>query len=232
MVKVKVCGITSYEDAAMAIDMGVDALGFNFYNKSPRYIAPADAREIADKLPPFTSLVGLFVNELNLDVVRSVADMVKLTIIQLHGNEGPNYCSQLHPWRLIKAMRVGDNFDVSHVKDFPVSAILLDNYSADAYGGTGHLFDWGVAVQAKQYAKRIILAGGLTPENIVSAIRIVKPYGLDVCSGVESAPGRKDRVRLQNFMQEVQRGRQEIMKSTSGYQMRFTTDPQRFPTEG
>lgn len=225
MVKVKVCGVTTYEDAATAIDLGVDALGFNFYHKSPRYIAPADAREIAKKLPPFTSLVGLFVNELQLDVVRSVADMVKLTIIQLHGNESPEYCQQLLPWRVIKALRVGENFDVSHVKDFPDSSILLDNHSTEAYGGTGSLFDWSVAVQAKQYKPYLILAGGLTPENIVSAIRTVKPYGIDVCSGVESAPGRKDRVRLQNFMQEVQRGRQEIMKSTSGHMLsRFSLD--------
>jgi phosphoribosylanthranilate isomerase len=224
MVKVKVCGITSYEDANMAIELGVDAIGFNFYHKSPRYIAPAVAREIADKLPPFTSVVGLFVNETNLDVVRSVSEMVKLTIIQLHGNEGPSYCSQLQPWKLIKALRVGDGFDVSHVRAYPVSAILLDSYSADAYGGTGSLFDWGMAVQAKQHARRIILAGGLTPENVVSAIRTVKPYGIDVCSGVESAPGRKDRVRLQQFMQEVQRGRMEIMKTTSGYPMRYSTE--------
>src|SRR5687768_17288560 len=156
MIKVKICGITNYDDAVMALDLGVDAIGFNFYNKSPRYIAPADAREIADKLPPFTALVGVFVNEFNLDVVRSVSEMVKLTALQLHGNESPEYCSHLQYLRLIKAMRVGEGFDVSHAKDYPVSAILLDNYSTEAYGGTGHLFDWRLAVAAKQYAPRII----------------------------------------------------------------------------
>ncbi|MEW6734331.1 MAG: phosphoribosylanthranilate isomerase [Acidobacteriota bacterium] len=221
MIKVKICGITSYEDAVTAIDQGVDAIGFNFYHKSPRYIAPANAREIADKLPPFLSLVGIFVNELNLDVVRSVAEMAKLTAIQLHGNESPEYCAQFQAWRLIKALRVGDNFDILHVKDFPVSAILLDHYSADAYGGTGQLFDWRVAVAAKQYVPNIILAGGLRPENVVSAIRTVKPYGVDVCSGVESSPGRKDRVRLQDFMTEVRRGWQEMMRSTSPRLQRF-----------
>lgn len=224
MIKVKICGITSYEDAAMCVDNGVDAIGFNFYNKSPRYIAPSDAREIALKLPPFTSIVGLFVNELNLEYLTSIADMVGISVVQLHGNESPEYCSHLLPRRVIKALRVGETFDVAHVKDFSVSAILLDNYSADAYGGTGQLFDWRIAIEAKQYTPRIIVAGGIVPENVVAAIRAVKPYGVDVCSGVESAPGRKDRVRLQTLMQEVRRGFQELQKSTTGHLPRFSLE--------
>lgn len=221
MVKVKICGISSYEDAVMAVDMGVDAIGFNFYHKSPRYIAPSAAREIALKLPPFINLVGLFVNEMNLEAVESIAALCNLGAIQLHGNESPEYCAHLKTRRIIKALRVGDGFEVSHVRDFPVSAILLDNYSADAYGGTGQLFDWSIAIHAKQYTPHIILAGGITPENAAAAIRTVKPYAIDVCSGVESVPGRKDRVRMLTLMQEVQRGRQELMKSTTGHLLRF-----------
>jgi phosphoribosylanthranilate isomerase len=224
MIKVKVCGITTYDDAVMALDMGVDALGFNFYNKSARYIAPADAREIANRLPPYIALVGVFVNELNLSVVRTVSEMAKVTAIQLHGNESPEYCSQFTAWRLIKALRVNENFDVKHVKDFNASAILLDTYAPDTYGGTGTLFDWSVAVSAKQYTPNIILAGGLREENVVAAIRTVKPYAIDVCSGVEEKPGRKDRVRLQNFMHEVQRGRQEILRATTGRLQRVPSE--------
>lgn len=224
MVKVKICGITNYEDAVTCLDNGADALGFNFYNKSPRYIAPATAREIADKLPPFIALIGVFVNEINLDVVRSVTEMAKLTAIQLHGNESPGYCSQLPAWRLIKALRVGENFDPKHGKDFNVNAILLDNFSPDTYGGTGTLFDWRLAIEAKQYTPRLILAGGLNAENVFAAIRAVKPYAVDVCSGVESSPGRKDRVRVLNFMQEVQRARQELLKSTTSRLPRIPFD--------
>lgn len=215
MVKVKICGITSYDDAIAALDQGADAIGFNFYSKSSRYIAPADAREIVDKLPPFVNIVGVFVNEFNLEAVKSIAGMVKLSIIQLHGSESQEYCAQLTAWRVIKALRVNENFNPEHVKDFRVSAILLDAYATDTYGGTGTLFDWRLALAAKHYIPRIILAGGLKPENVVAAIRTVKPYGVDVCSGVEESPGRKDRVLLQTFMQEVQRGRQEMMKSTT-----------------
>ena len=215
MVKVKVCGITSYEDAAMALDLGVDAIGFNFYHKSSRYIAPSNAREIANKLPPFVTLVGVFVNEFDLASVRNIAGLAKLTAIQLHGNESPEYCAQLPDYRVIKAMRVGENFSPEHAKDFKVSAILLDSYATETYGGTGMPFDWRIALAAKQYTNRIALAGGLRPENVVSAMRTVKPYAIDVCTGIESAPGHKDRVLLQHFMQEVERGRQEINKATT-----------------
>ncbi|KAF0231952.1 MAG: phosphoribosylanthranilate isomerase [bacterium] len=215
MVKVKICGITNYDDAIAALDQGADAIGFNFYSKSSRYIAPADAREIVDKLPPFVNIVGVFVNEFNLAAVKSIAEMVKLSTIQLHGNESQEYCAQLTAWRIIKALRVSETFNPEHVKDFRVSAILLDAYAADTYGGTGALFDWRLALAAKHYVPRIILAGGLKPDNVVAAIRTVKPYAVDVCSGVEESPGRKDRVLLQTFMQEVQRGRQEMMKSTT-----------------
>lgn len=224
MVKVKICGITNYEDAQAALDMGADAIGFNFYSKSSRYVAPADAREIVDKLPPYVNIVGVFVNEFNLEAVKSIAEMAKLSAVQLHGNESPDYCAQLTAWRVIKALRVNENFDPGHVKDFHVSAILLDAYSTDTYGGTGTLFDWRLALAAKQYFPNIILAGGLKPQNVVAAIKTVKPYAVDVCSGVEESPGRKDKVLMQTFMQEVQRGNQEMMKSTTSKLSRAMID--------
>jgi phosphoribosylanthranilate isomerase len=207
-VKVKICGNTSYEDAALALDLGADAVGFVFYDKSSRYVAPSAARDIAKKLPPFAVKVGVFVNEFDVEVVRSIARMCGLNVIQLHGGESPEYCALLPEWSVVKALRVNDSFDAAHVGDFPTTAVLLDAYDPDTYGGTGRLFDWSKAVHAKQYA-RIILAGGIKPENVGQAIKMVKPYGVDVCSGVEAKPGQKDKLLLRSFMHEVERGRAE-----------------------
>jgi phosphoribosylanthranilate isomerase len=210
-VKVKICGNTSYEDAALALDLGADAVGFVFYDKSTRHIAPATAREIAKKLPPFAVKVGVFVNEFDIEVVRSISQMCGLNVIQLHGGESPEYCARLSDWTVVKALRVNDSFDPSHVGHFTsISAVLLDAYDADTYGGTGRLFDWSKAVAAKQYARSIILAGGLNPENVALAIKMVKPYGVDVCSGVECKPGQKDKLLLRSFMNEVERTRSEV----------------------
>lgn len=209
-VKVKICGNTSYEDAALALDLGADAVGFIFYDKSPRHVAPSTAREIAKRLPPFAIKVGVFVNEFDLEVVRSISQMCGLNVVQLHGGESPEYCARLSDWVVIKALRVNDGFDPSHVGHFNVSAVLLDAYDADTYGGTGRLFDWSKAVAAKQYTKNIILAGGLNPENIGLAIKMVKPYGIDVCSGVEHKPGQKDKLLMRSFMNEIERTRSEV----------------------
>jgi len=200
--------MTSYEDAALALDLGADAVGFIFYDRSSRRIAPSDAREIIRKLPPFAIKVGVFVNEYDIEVVRNTALMCGLNVIQLHGGESPEYCSRLTEWAVVKALRVGDNFDAKHARDFNVSAILLDAFDPDTYGGTGRLFDWSKAVAAKQYA-RIILAGGLKPENVHSAVKLVKPYAVDVTSGVEAKPGQKDKALLKAFMHEIERIRVE-----------------------
>lgn len=212
-VKAKICGNTSYEDVVYALDLGADALGFIFYDKSPRYVAPSTAQEIIRRLPPFTVKVGVFVNEFNVSIVRNVALMCGLNVIQLHGAEGPEYCQQLPEWSVVKALRVGEDFDVKHCGDFPVSAVLLDAFDPDTYGGTGRLFDWGKAVEAKQYA-RIILAGGLRPDNVGAAIRTVKPYAVDVCSGVESKPGQKDKTLMRMFFDAVEKARQETASPT------------------
>jgi len=209
-VKVKICGNTCYEDAALALDLGADAVGFVFYEKSSRHIAPSTAAEIAKRLPPFAVKVGVFVNEFDLAVVRSIAEMCRLNIVQLHGGESPEYCARLADFTVVKALRVNDGFDPAHLRDFPVPAVLLDAYDADTYGGTGRLFDWSKAVAAKQYARSLILAGGLTPENVALAIKMVKPYAVDVCSGVECKPGQKDKLLLRSFMLEVERTRGEI----------------------
>jgi phosphoribosylanthranilate isomerase len=207
-VKVKICGNTSYEDAALALDLGADAVGFIFYDKSSRHVAPSVARDICRRLPPFAIKVGVFVNEFDVENVRSIARMCGINVIQLHGGESPEYCALLPEWSIVKALRVGDTFDPSHVRSFPTAAILLDAFDPDTYGGTGRLFDWSKAVAAKQYA-RIVLAGGLKPENVAQAIKVVKPYGVDVCSGVEAKPGQKDKLLLRSFLQEAERGRNE-----------------------
>ena len=212
-VKVKICGTTSYEDAALALDHGADAIGFIFYDKSPRYIAPSVAQDISRRLPPYTVKVGVFVNEFNVEVLRNTAVMGGLTVIQLHGSEGPEYCQALRDWPVVKAFRVGDEFTASHCRDFPVSAVLLDAYDPETYGGTGRLFDWGKAIEAKQYG-RVILAGGLRPDNVGSAIKTVKPYAVDVCSGVESKPGQKDRALMRLFFEAVEKARQETAQTT------------------
>lgn len=200
--KVKVCGITSYEDAVFALDEGVDALGFNFYPRSPRYIKPAEARAIACRLPPFTATVGLFVNVGSPGELAETARCAGVRILQLHGDESPEYCRQLSGWVLIKAVRIGPGFVQDPLAGYPVQAFLLDAKDDALFGGTGKTFDWSVAEGIKRL-RPVILAGGLHAGNVGGAIRAVQPYGVDVCSGVESEPGRKDPAKLREFMNEV-----------------------------
>lgn len=197
MVKVKICGITNPEDARSAVDAGADALGFVFYEKSPRYINPALAARIISKLPPFVQTVGLFVNE-DIEKINWTADYCGLDVVQLHGDETPEECLQVNR-RVIKAFRIQNNISIEPLKNYQVSGFLLDAWSPDAYGGTGRTFNWELAQAARQYG-HVILAGGLCPENISEAIRIVKPYAVDVSSGVESAPGKKDAEKVREFI--------------------------------
>ncbi len=213
MVKTQISGIMSYQDAVLALDAGADALGFDLNPRSEYHIAPAAVREIADRLPPFVPVVGIFHNEFNFEALHSMVEAAKVSVVQLDGNESADYCRQLSAWRLVKKLRVGDDFDVMRVKNYPVSAILLEGDSPDGQGG--RLFDWRFAAAARQYV-RVILSGGLTSENVATAIRTVKPYAVNVREGVESAPGRKDRIKLQTFMLEVERGKQEAARSTTG----------------
>jgi phosphoribosylanthranilate isomerase len=197
MVKVKICGITRLEDALLAVEAGADALGFVFFHESPRHIFPEQAAAIIRHLPPFVQTVGLFVDEA-LETVNKTAGLCGLDIIQLHGKETPEYCEAVRR-RVIKAFRVKDITCLEPMNTYQASAFLLDAWSPTAHGGTGRTFNWEIAACAAQVS-RIILAGGLTPDNVAEAILQVRPYGVDVSSGVESSPGKKDSRKLTEFI--------------------------------
>jgi len=198
MVHVKICGITSLEDAQAAVDAGVDALGFVFYPPSPRYVTPEQAAQIIQRLPPFVTTVGLFV-DVALDTVNETAARCGLDRIQLHGRETPEFCRQVtRP--VIKAFRIKNAESLVHLPGYRVSAYLLDAYVKGGLpGGTGASFAWKLAAQARPYGP-VILAGGLTPENVEAAIVQTRPYGVDVSTGVEHAPGIKDHQRVREFI--------------------------------
>ncbi|MEN3333974.1 MAG: phosphoribosylanthranilate isomerase [Blastocatellia bacterium] len=202
-VKVKICGVRTREEAEAAIEAGADALGFNFWPRSPRYIAPIDAKAITRRLSPLVSLIGVFVNEERERIIE-IAALVGLPAIQLHGDEPPAFCQSFDSLRVIKALRVGEAFDCRVIEQYAVPMILLDASIKGSYGGTGHRFDWQVATEAKRYAP-VMLAGGLRIENVAEAIATVRPAAIDVCSGIEAEPGRKDLRKLREFMLEVTR---------------------------
>jgi phosphoribosylanthranilate isomerase len=189
-VKVKICGITQYEDAKTAVSVGVDALGFIFYPKSPRYIHPSKAHEIIKRLPPFVAKVGVFVNS-DASAVMTAVQQSGVDTVQLHGNEPPEFCRKL-PMTVIKAFPVGKDFDPAILDEYPVSGFLLDTWSDAVPGGTGRTFDWSIAKSATQYHHNIILAGGLGPTNIAEALETVQPYAVEFNSGVEIKPGIKN----------------------------------------
>ncbi len=196
---VKICGITSPADALAAVEAGADALGLMFYEGSPRNISLKAAAEIVRAIPPFVVKVGVFVNATEEEVSRAIG-VCGLNIAQFHGDESPEFC-QLFPVMTIKAFRVRDAESLKALPDYPTSAWLLDAYTADKLGGTGAKFNWDLAVEAKKLGRPIFLAGGLTPENVAEAVRQVQPYAVDVSSGVESAPGKKDPAKVRAFVQ-------------------------------
>lgn len=204
-VRVKLCGITRLEDALLALELGVDAFGFNFVEGSPRHVAADRARDICAALPPFVTRVGVFADELPA-VMEATALLAGLNCLQLHGNEPPETCRGIaFPW--YKAHRVGPEFRPESVRLYRCGASLLDADVPGKRGGTGHTFDWSIARQVSAYG-RVIVAGGLTPHNVAEAIETARPYAVDVNSGVESAPGRKDRRLLTEFMAAVRRATQ------------------------
>ena len=205
-VRVKMCGTTRLEDALAAVRCGIDALGFIFYPKSPRFITPENAKPIIETLPPFIDRVGVFVNASHQEVIRTAG--CGLSYLQLHGDEPADYCRALREMLpvcgIIKAFRVGD---ASKPEDFApyndcVDAFLLDTYAKGIPGGTGISFDWSV-IDSLALQRPIILAGGLTPENVANAIAAVRPYAVDINSGVELQPGIKDHDRLASLMRIV-----------------------------
>ncbi len=202
--KVKICGITSAEDAAVAVEAGADALGFVLYRKSPRCIQPSLARQIIMSLPPLVTPVGVFVDE-EQQVVRNLMDECGLALAQLHGHESAVYCQELgRP--VLKALRVKDRSSFLALAEFQgragVRGFVLDAFSDQAYGGTGQVIDWQLAAEVAR-AAHILLAGGLTPDNVAKAIQSVQPYGVDVSSGVEREPGKKDHEKVRAFIRAV-----------------------------
>jgi phosphoribosylanthranilate isomerase len=206
MVKVKICGITNPDDAFAAVRFGADALGFVFFPGSPRYIGFPDAAAIIRELPPFLPAVGVFVNE-HEQRIEEIIQQTGIDIVQLHGNESPEMCAISR--RVIKAIRVKSLQSLDPLIYFQnrVSAFLLDTFTPEVFGGSGQIFNWDIAVEAKQFGK-IILAGGLSPENVTDAVRRVKPYAVDVSSGVEAEKGRKDHLKMKSFI--------ELAKGISG----------------
>ena len=193
-VRVKICGITSAEDARAAVEAGADALGFMFYEPSPRCVTPELAAAIIGELPTHVAKVGVFVDA-DEATVRATADAAGLDTLQFHGNESPDFCARFE-LRTIKAFRVKDSESLGQLPDYETDAWLLDSHVKGVPGGTGARFNWDLAVEAKRLGRPILLAGGLTPENAADAVGQVAPFGLDVSSGVEASPGRKDAAKV------------------------------------
>ncbi len=205
MTKVKICGITNLQDALLSVKAGADALGFNFYEKSPRFILPEKTSKIVEWLPDGVMKVGVFVNELVERIVET-AETVGLSAIQLHGDESPEFAAEIKQrtgLEVIKAFRVRPDFNPAEVMKYEVDAILLDTYSSKERGGTGETFDWGIAAEVQALFPKMYLAGGLSPENVAGAIKKVRPYAVDVSSRIESKLGKKDAEKLVRFIAEV-----------------------------
>ncbi len=202
MTLVKICGITNLEDALLSAKFGADALGFNFYEKSPRYITPEKAREIVEQLPADVLKVGVFVNE-SLEKIAKIAEVSKLDALQLHGEESPEFVKQLKEktnLEIIKAFRVSPEFKPKDVLQYEVDAVLLDAYSRHEHGGTGETFDWEIAEKVRMLFPKMYLAGGLSEVNIAEAISNIKPFAVDVCSSIEKKKGIKDLNLLKKFV--------------------------------
>jgi len=202
LTRVKICGITRREDAQLAVELGAAALGFNFYPPSPRYIDPAAARAIIVKLPPLITAVGIFANESDDEPVARVAREARVTVVQLHGPRFPPLDGTLADFTRIRAVAVREGFQPEMLCELSGDAFLLDAYDAQLLGGTGKPFNWALAREANGFGT-IILAGGLAPENVGEAIREVRPFAVDVASGVEASPGVKDDQRLRRFFAAV-----------------------------
>jgi len=199
-VKVKICGITNIDDALSATDFGADALGFIFVKSSPRYITPRAAQKIIQELPPFVVPVGV-IDEMAHNGILEIIGQTGIGCVQLHGEEMPKQIRQ-YPVPVVQSFRVDSDFDPEILRRYRGPAYLLDTKVSGVLGGTGQTFDWEIAVQAKKYG-RIILAGGLNPENILEAARRVQPYAVDINSGVEERPGKKDLTKLKLLFEQL-----------------------------
>ncbi|MBI4974987.1 MAG: phosphoribosylanthranilate isomerase [Candidatus Omnitrophica bacterium] len=204
MTKIKICGITNKVDAINASNLKIEMMGFVFYEKSKRYVEPLRVEDIVNELPPAIWKVGVFVDETK-DRVLKIAEDAMLDTLQFHGGEMPEYCGSFRDrFRVIKAFRLKDKSDLKKINDYDVDYYLFDTYKTDSIGGTGETFDWKI-IKDYEFLKPVILSGGLTPKNVSRAIKEVSPYGVDVSTGVEKAPGRKDATLMAKFVDEVRR---------------------------
>ena len=215
MTRVKICGITSLDDARAAIDAGADMLGFNFYRPSPRFIEPAEARKIIESLPATAddepiATVGVFVNEASPGSLMQIVEESGVSAVQLHGEESIEFCQRLklvlNGKSLIKVLRVIGRFTPTETEAYDADAIMLDSFHSEMRGGTGHVFDWSIARSVRELVPLLFLAGGLSPANVAQAIAQVNPYAVDACSSLESSPGQKDAARMRAFVQAVRNG--------------------------
>jgi phosphoribosylanthranilate isomerase len=199
--RVKICGLTRYQDARDAALLGADALGFNFWPQSPRAVSVTRAASIIKRLPPFVSTVAVLVNP-SLELVRQVLASCRIDYLQFHGEESPEFVAQFPGDKVIKALGIQDSKSLAALKKYPaVGAWLLDSAAGAARGGTGKVFRWDLAIKAKRRGRPVILAGGLTPDNVAEAVRSVKPWGVDTASGVESGKkGIKDKAKMRKFI--------------------------------
>ncbi len=218
MIGVKICGITNLHDGRNAVECGADALGFIFYSKSKRYVSPERANEMIRKLPGEVIRVGVFVNQ-EIEEVKEIARFCDLSLIQLHGDESIQYCSQFPTSSLIKAVTPRTGKDMVRLKDYPAQIVLVDAYAPGCYGGTGRRCHWGLAVKAKE-THRLVLAGGLKADNIREAIEAVRPDAVDINSGVEISPGKKDPRKMREVIDIVRRigptGEQRVFRRETG----------------
>ncbi|WP_143555633.1 phosphoribosylanthranilate isomerase [Selenihalanaerobacter shriftii] len=200
MTRVKICGITNLADAKQIAKVGVDSLGFIFAN-SPRQVKPTQVKEIINELPPFINTVGVFANE-EMMMVKEIAKYCGLDTLQFHGNESPQYCQCFEEQKIIKAFRIKDEIDLEKLSNYNVDGYLLDTYDPNHLGGTGQTFNWNLALEAKKLGP-VILAGGINSKNISTAIKEVSPYGVDISSGVERAPGLKDLGKVEEVFTKI-----------------------------
>jgi phosphoribosylanthranilate isomerase len=204
MVKIKICGITNKRDAIAAAELRPDMIGFVFYSGSKRYVEPRLVRDIANELPSFISKVGVFV-DMDKNRVIEIARECALDMLQFHGDETPDYCADLKKsYKVMKAFRIKDSGSLKGINDYDVNFYMLDSYSEKSKGGTGENFDWNI-VESFEFLKPVMLSGGLKPDNVRDAIEKLSPYGVDVSSGVESSPGKKEIDFMKKFVENVRK---------------------------
>ena len=213
-IQIKVCGVTNARDAKTCVELGADMIGFNFYRKSPRYVEPTIVREIADALPARTCVVGVFVDAGPAEI-HQLAKAAGVRCVQLHGHTTPESCNELaREFRVIRALSTHTRFEPEHAAAFPECDILIDAYHPELRGGTGQTCDWSAARAAMRYTRFLILSGGLDAQNVSRAIAAVTPHAVDVCSGIESAPGVKDHRALEQFIGAVRMAERSFQKSS------------------